>query len=182
MSAFMAVGGVWLALECSNGRTKVRFNLKKKQQMADFPPRPACLRLTFQRGLVYEGTILRTQTVVRFLPNLWWCFLCLVSGRGQVRGWRGSSQKGAERPPGDGNGYTTPPKVWSNILFEEKPLHPICRIGLFVQEICTNTNKINQKWPNTTKTTIGHTPKTSLEVGVQRIPWTSFKIHQPHMQ
>ena len=150
MSAFMAVGGVWLALECSNGRTKVRFNLKKKQQMADFPPRPACLRLTFQRGLVYEGTILRTQTVVRFLPNLWWRFLWLVSGRGQVRGWRGSSQKGAERPPGDGNGYTTPPKVWSCIyafFYEEKLFHPTC---LLFHEISTNRNKINQKWRNTT--------------------------------
>ena len=167
MSAFMAVGGVWLALECSNGRTKVRFNLKKKQQMADFPPRPAWKRSSGQR------TILKTQTVVRFLPNLWWRFLWLASGRGQVRGWRGSSQKGAERPPGDGNGYTTPLKCDHTYMhFFMKKNYSILLVCSFMKSLQTETKSTRNDGTQPINTTEGHTPK--------NLPWNWDPLNFSH--
>ena len=87
MSAFMAVGGVCLALECSNGRTKVRFNFRKSGKWPTSRLDPPALGggSLLKEVTLRERTILRTETVVRFLRNLWRRFLWPVSGRGQVR-------------------------------------------------------------------------------------------------
>ena len=147
MSAFMAVGGVCLALECSNGRTKVRFNFRKsgKWSTSRLDP-PACRESLLKEVTLRERTILRTETVVRFLRNLWRRFLWPVSGRGQVRAWRGSSeQKGAKRWTSRWQWVYNHLKCDQIFILKKKQFHPTSRTSLFVHKISISTNKINQK-------------------------------------
>ena len=76
MSAFMAVGGAGWRLSALMGETKVRFNFEKKSSKW---LSHSCLCDTFYKEIpshcIQEKTILRAQTVVRFLQNLWWHFL-----------------------------------------------------------------------------------------------------------
>ena len=107
----------WLALECSNGRDQSAIQLWEKA--ANGCLTPACVTPFTKRSL--HHTVYKKRQFWEHRQSLDFCktyggTFCLVSGRGQVRVWRGEPAKSSKKASWRWQ-WVHNHRLWSNIHF-----------------------------------------------------------------